>query len=278
MERVALVTEIETLGAENLTPLDVNSPVARYRQISNQLAELILDVHPGARLPSEFDIVARLGVSRATATQALRDLEQRGLVYRRQGRGTFAADSDRAIRSNQAATLPSFSEDLRAAGRTTHERVIAFDKVGAPAEVAAALAIDRDDEVWRIERVIVGDGEPVVHVLSWLPCTVFASLTPSAIEKSSLYEELQTASGTPGRPSVADEEWSAAAAPPAIARLLELRTGVPVMRVVRTAYLGDRTPAEFVVSYVRGETFSVSIHIDSARDRSRVLSHVSASQ
>jgi GntR family transcriptional regulator len=267
---------IESLAVDALGPLDPDSPVARYRQISNQLAALIADERAGVRLPSEFDLVAHLGVSRATATQALRDLEHRGLVYRRQGRGTFVADADRAIRSNRAASLPSFSEDLRAAGRTTRERVIAIENVEAPADVAASLAISAGDAVWRIERIIVGDGEPVVHVLSWLPAALFEPLDATEIENSSLYEQLRTTTGTAGRPSIADEQWSAASAPPDTARLLELSKGTPVMRVVRTAYLSDQTPAEFVVSYVRGETFAVSIHIDSGRDLSRVLSQMAA--
>ena len=267
------MTKREPLPANELRQLDQASPVAKYRQISNQLAALILDKQPGARLPSEFDLVARLGVSRATATQALRDLEQMGLVVRRQGRGTFVADTDRAIRSDRASHLPSFSEDLRAAGRTTRERVIAFQSTAAPADVAAALDISVGEPVWQIERTIVSDGEPVVHVKSWLPFTLFEPLNRTQIQNSSLYEQLRTTAGVPARPTIADEHWSAASAPEETAPLLELARGAPVMRVVRTAYLSDHTPAEFAVSYVRGETFSVSIHIDAGNDLSPVLTH-----
>jgi GntR family transcriptional regulator len=265
------------LGAELLHPIDPASPVPRYRQISDQIATLVLDVRPGVRLPSEYEIVSRLGVSRATATQALRDLEQRGLVYRRQGRGTFVADTDRAIRTNQPGILPSFSEDLRKAGRSTRERVIALEIVPARDEVASALNVLDGDDVWRVERVIVSDDEPVVHVTSWLPCAVFSTLTRAAIEASSLYEQLATIDGSPGRPCFADEHWSAAPAPTTTAPLLELAPGMPVMRVVRTAYLHDQTPAEYVISYVRGETFAVSIRIDSHNHGGRVLSQLAAS-
>ena len=271
------MTDEEGLGAELLQPIDPASPVTRYKQISDQIASLILDVRPGVRLPSEFEIVSRLGVSRATATQALRDLEQRGLVYRRQGRGTFVADTDRAIRTNQPGILPSFSEDLRKAGRVTRERVIALEIVPAPDEVASALGLLTGEDVWRVERVIVSDDEPVVHVTSWLPCSVFSTLTRSAIEESSLYEQLATVNGSPGRPCFADEHWSAASAPATTAPLLELATDMPVMRVVRTAYLHDQTPAEYVISYVRGETFAVSIHIDAHNHGGRVLSQLAAS-
>jgi len=260
-----------SLPVEALAMLDPNSPIARYRQISDQLARLMQDVRPGLRLPSEHELVRHLGVSRATATQALRDLEQRGLVYRRQGRGTFVADTDRAIRSNASGTLPSFSEDLRKAGKSTRERVIAVGVVAAPSDVSSALGLPAEEPVWRIERVIVSDDEPVVHLTSWLPVATFPTLDPVAIESTSLYEQLESAPDSPGRPCFADEHWSAASAPVGTAPLLEIPRDVPVMRVLRTAYLADQTPAEFVISYVRGETFAVFMRIGAHSQGGRVL-------
>jgi len=259
------------LSAEVLMDLDPESPVSRYRQIADQLATAILDQRPGVRLPSEFEIVNRLGVSRATATQALRDLEQRGLVTRRQGRGTFVAEDDRAIRSNRPGILPSFSEDLRAAGRTTRERVIALEILGAPAEVSTALDIAVGEDVWCLERIIVSDDQPVVHLTSWLPCSIVPALSRTAIEATSLYDQLATLEGSPGRPCSADERWSAATAPSATAARLEVPRHAPVMRVVRTAYLHDERTLEYVISYVRGESFAVSMHIDAHQHRNRVL-------
>jgi GntR family transcriptional regulator len=268
-------TDDSSLPVTSLTALDPDSAIPRYRQISDQLARLVQDMRPGLRLPSEHELMRHLGVSRATATQALRDLEQRGLVHRRQGRGTFVADIDRAIRSNASSTLPSFSEDLRKAGRSTSERVIAINRMTAPYDVASTLGLSETDSVWRIERVIVSDGEPVVHLTSWLPVAVFPALDSSSIEASSLYEQLERTPGSPGRPCFADEHWSAASAPKATAALLEIPSNVPVMRVLRTAYLADQSPAEFVISYVRGETFAVFMRIGGDRSTAgRVLEHV----
>ena len=260
------------ISVDAIQPLDKDSAVARYRQISDQLASLMQDSRPGSRLPSEHEIVHRLGVSRATATQALRDLEKRGLVYRRQGRGTFVADTDRAIRSNRSGTLPSFSEDLRKSGKTTNERVISFEAVAAPADIATTLRLGGDDLAWRVERVIVSNGEPVLT--SWIPQRNAPALDPAAIESSSLYEQLSTTEGSAGRPCSADEQWSAASAPADIAALLEVPRAVPVMRVTRTAYHHDQSPAEYVVSYVRGETFAVSISIDAHQHSGRVLNQL----
>jgi GntR family transcriptional regulator len=251
----------EALPVTLLQPPSAATGVPRYRQIADQLAELIMRAGPGLRLPSEHEIARHLGVSRATAIQALRELEQRGLVLRIQGRGSFTADARRAIRSATSGPLPSFSEDLRHAGRITHERVLSCETKPPPPEVSAALLLDDQTAAWRVVRVIVSDDHPVVHVTSWLPGSLYPELDAAAIASGSLYQYLEATYGPGGRPSSADEQWSAQAATRPIARTLEIRSGSPVMHVQRVAYLEDGTPAEHSDSYVRGETFVVSFHV-----------------
>ena len=265
------MTGIEVAGLEQLDPA---AGPPRYRQIADRLAAKIQDARPGVRLPSEHELVRHFGVSRATATQALRELEQRGLVSRRQGRGTFVADPERAVRSNPTESLPSFSDDLRRAGHATAERVLAAEQLPCPSDVAGPLGVARGDQVWRVERVIVSDGEPVVHLCSWLPVSLYPSMDVEQIERTSLYEYLLQLVGPDGRPRTADEQWSAARPPADTARHLQLARNAPVMRVLRTAYLPDGRPAEFVHSHVRGESFAVAIRIGSDASGKRVLEQV----
>lgn len=52
-------------------------------------------LRPGDRLPPERYLAAALDVSRGTVREALKELELKGLVVRRQGMGTIVADADR---------------------------------------------------------------------------------------------------------------------------------------------------------------------------------------
>ncbi len=49
---------------------------------------------PGARLPSEAELVRKFKVSRMTVVKAIQQLQQEGLVERRVGSGSFASGSD----------------------------------------------------------------------------------------------------------------------------------------------------------------------------------------
>ena len=66
-----------------------------YEQVVLQLQQEILSgqIAPGARLPTERDLAAQFGVSRASIREALSVLQSRGLIESRQGGGTTVSAS-----------------------------------------------------------------------------------------------------------------------------------------------------------------------------------------
>jgi GntR family uxuAB operon transcriptional repressor len=72
-------------------PLQAVEPRRLYRQIADQISELIAsgEFPPGARLPAERELATSLGVSRASVREAIISLEMGGLVEVRVGTGIF---------------------------------------------------------------------------------------------------------------------------------------------------------------------------------------------
>jgi GntR family transcriptional regulator, transcriptional repressor for pyruvate dehydrogenase complex len=94
-------------------------PVGPARKLTHEIAERIAGeilsgkLIPGARLPTEQEMVAAMGVSRTVVREAVAALRAEGLVRTRQGAGAFVAD-DAGRRPFRLALggLPSIAEAL----------------------------------------------------------------------------------------------------------------------------------------------------------------------
>nr|WP_314629633.1 GntR family transcriptional regulator [uncultured Noviherbaspirillum sp.] len=78
-----------------------------YKAVSAEIERIIVsgELEPGAPLPTEAELAQQFGVNRSTLREAIRQVEQEGLVERREGRRLFVAlpglidFAPRAIRS-----------------------------------------------------------------------------------------------------------------------------------------------------------------------------------
>jgi len=86
--------------------------------VARQLEQRILEgaLKAGDRLPAERELALELGVSRPCLREAIQKLASRGLLYSRQGGGTFVADQlNEAMASPWAQMLeshPALNDDL----------------------------------------------------------------------------------------------------------------------------------------------------------------------
>lgn len=77
----------------------------RYLSLADTLRKEINDGtrRPGDRLPTQSELVARFGVSRATVNRAFEVLRDQGLIESRQGSGTFVTRGERSIPAQTGA-------------------------------------------------------------------------------------------------------------------------------------------------------------------------------
>lgn len=83
--------------------LDVSSGISLYHQIASIISEKISgnEFPPGTKLPPERDLATILKVSRTTAINAYRLLEQQGLVRTRVGSGTYVTEQPAAEKQKE---------------------------------------------------------------------------------------------------------------------------------------------------------------------------------
>ncbi|MGE4545231.1 MAG: GntR family transcriptional regulator [Pedobacter sp.] len=163
--------------------LNPESPIPLYHQLAEQLSEQIRngELTPGARIPSEHQLVAKYGIGRPTVRQALDSLVRQGLLCRRRGSGTFVCEPVQEI--------DLFSLDGTRA---------AFHKKGLMADTCIRAAIqlklveDTQDnpfsgrQAYFLSRLTSLDGKPVLLEDLYLHPQLFAGIDKLDLTDGSL--------------------------------------------------------------------------------------------
>ncbi|MGE5674140.1 MAG: GntR family transcriptional regulator [Mycobacterium leprae] len=216
-------------------PVDRSSPIPLHHQLRAILQRQILSGTwvPNDMIPPEAELVEQYGVSRITVRQALAALVAEGLLYRRQGKGTFVAP---ARISESLDTLMGFAESLRLQGHAPEISVLSLEKAAATADIADALHLPEGEPVLIIERLIKVMGEPLLWDRSYLAAALEPAPDRAALERQTMLEWLES---TGLRISEATQTMSARLVSEEEAAVLEIAPGNPVMIIHRTVSSGS---------------------------------------
>jgi len=223
--------------------------IPAYAQIEDRIAERIVSggLEVGRRLPAERDLAEALGISRTTVRQAFTALQQRGLIERGVGRGTFVAAPKVA---HDRTRVAGFTEQLDRAGVEPSAEVIHAAVEAADEGVAAALALDPGARVTHVRRVRSGAGVPLTLETFWVPETIAPDLHEADLT-GSLYTLLGARYAAAPVSSV--ESLEPVLAHDHEAALLEVPEGSPLMRVERIARNAAGVPVEYARDLHRGD-------------------------
>jgi DNA-binding GntR family transcriptional regulator len=190
----------------------------------------------GSRLDGEISLAGQLGISRPTMREAIKRLVEKGLLIRRRGIGTIVAP--RPVR--RAVALTSLYDDLKEAGREPKTRVLSFEEVPCPPEIADQLGIPASTPVLRFERLRVAGQDPIALMKNFVPADLLG-MESDGLERVGLYELMREGGITP---HVANQAIGARKAGAEEAELLEIEPGDPVLTMSRVAYDTNGRPIE----------------------------------
>ena len=203
---------------------------------------------PGTRLPPERELCRTLDVSRSTLRLALAELEDRGLVTRHQGRGTFVA---RPRVPADVGSYFSLRDALRARGIRLETRVLEVAVIGAPRSVAQDLGLLPGESVVRIDRMRGTEGEPLVLDTAHLPAARFPGLEARDLATRSLYAILREDYDC--RVATAEETLEPVILTPSECGLLGLPTNAPALLIRRITRDRDDAIVELATALLRGD-------------------------
>lgn len=144
-----------------------------YLQAEEALNRMIHDgtYGPGDRLPPEPELAEQLGISRATLREALRSFEDRGLITRRRGKGTFVNTPKPVIESG-LERLESLDSLARRMGLVCTTENLEIEEQTASEDVAAKLDISPGSPIIAVGRTKATNAIPVAYMYDVLPADV----------------------------------------------------------------------------------------------------------
>jgi GntR family transcriptional regulator len=227
----------------------------RYQEIADIVRSRVQSgaYAAGRLLPSESELSGEFDASRVTIRRALEVLRDEGLVDARQGFGWFVATEPVRQTLGRLATIEAHMAE---SGIRPQRKVLEFAFVTARGKPRQVLGVD---QVLRVKRLNLADGEPFAVVTVWCPADLAQDFSKSDVERRPFYELLS--SNVRG----ATQTIGARAASADDAALLGVPVGSPVLHCERRTmdaagrtvllsefvFPGHRT--EFVVELTQAE-------------------------
>lgn len=252
---------------------DKSAEKPRYQQLADELRARILSgqLAGATSFPTESALCTEYGVSRFTVREALRRLQNEGLIARRRGSGTVVQPA--AARGGALhQPLSNVGEILQYARDTR----IAYDHLGLqsmPKAIAVQIAMPVSDKWYRFRGVRrqVTDGQPIALTEAY----VIAELAPAVAEilppadaadqtinpgANTLFQFISNAAGL--SMSRVTQDIQAVPASAEVASALDIPRRSACLRILRCYHDQDGRMFEMSVSHHPGDRFAYSMHID----------------
>jgi GntR family transcriptional regulator len=230
------------------------SKLPLYYQLYEILRGDILDGkwQPGDMLPPESELVEQYQLSRTTVRQVLDMLVNEGLITRQRGRGTFVAHP---TLEQGLIRIISFTEDMRHRGLKPGTVILFSELIPATKDIAQALEIEPDEQLARLDRLRLAEGEPLSIEESHLVHRSCPGVLEGDYVSTSLREALERDHGI--RIVRAKQVIRAISAPANLARLLSIPSKAPLLYIERISYSQHNVPVEFLRIYYRADRYSL---------------------
>ena len=146
-------------------------------KITDDLLQLIIGgkYKENDRLPSENELAIHYKVPRFNVRNAFLKLEDMGYIYSKQGKGRFLKPKKHQLKLNLAGNR-SFSEEMRQAGHDLETQNLGYVKVPYDEKIYSKLQVARCDEVIKISRLHIVDGQPTALHISYVSKSVFPKI------------------------------------------------------------------------------------------------------
>lgn len=235
----------------NTKDIDKQSRLPLYFQLEELIKKAITtgELKPGDMIPTEWEIIDYFKLSRTTVRQALSDLVNENLLYRKKGIGTFV--SKPKIDLQYMGNMVSYNEQISSMGLTPSTKVLKFEVIAADEFLAREMGLSNGDKVIELVRLRFADEEPIAVVQSYLPYDLCNYILDVDMENNSLYQILSSQKNT--TVVLVERVVEAKIVSREDGKLLNVEKGFPVQSFLNKAFNEEGRVLEYCSSRYRGD-------------------------
>jgi GntR family transcriptional regulator len=249
-----LVRPPALLNPKESTPL--------YKQLLDVVRRQIEEgkIKPNQPIPSERSLCKEYRISRITVRQSISELINEGLLYKKQGKGTFVCPK----KVNQGLVrFVSFARTVLELGLKPTTKILGDGVLPADVQIAKLLDIPLTSQILKLSLLGMGDHEPLVLYESYFPLALGKKISMEATrwERKRLPFSTYDLYGktTSVSPRFLVQTFEAMTADDRLAFTMKVKKGAPIFMITSIFQTADHRPLEFRTALYRGDRYKFHI-------------------
>ncbi|WP_036487957.1 GntR family transcriptional regulator [Myxosarcina sp. GI1] len=210
---------------------------------------------PGAKLPSESQLIEEFQASRITIRRAVANLVKQGLVVTHQGKGVFVTERRKVVYT-LSNPLTFLEDDLKRQQIELKLKTVVFEPVTVSEEVQKILQLPKDEPIAYLQKkILLADGVPGCVDITYILPNIGKRLAPQ-LKQNMTFPILEQNNIAIERVEAVIECTNANLE---LSEYLEVPLGHPLLVYRHTAYTANDRPIVHGESISRGDRFCYAI-------------------
>lgn len=229
----------------------------RYEQIAEMLEKKIRDGEweIGQKLPGELELAKEYHVGRSTIRETLNILQQKGMIDKRHGSGTYVKENKQRL-ENQILFLSSTGQMIESAGYYAGSVFYGVSHETPDLVFAEKLKLSGQDKIVVMNRERTANGVPVVFSYNVFPEKLVGSMFDEGLN-GSIFQLLEEQCGV--RIAYADTQLKGVDSNNTWDEQALVYLGGPVVLLEQLHMSEDGRPVLFSFDYIRTDIVSLSL-------------------
>lgn len=233
----------------------MSEPAPLYEMVKHHITDGIAvgTYAPGAKLPSESELVGRFSVSRMTVNRALRELTRDGVIFRIQGVGSFVSEGHASTSLVEVRDIRDVIAERDAAYSCL---VLECERISASPEIAELFSLESGVQLLHVVLVHFENGLPLQLERRYVRGDFAPQFLEQDFTTQSVYRYLHDIA-----PVSELEHIAEAALPDQFEQEnLDLEGHQPVMRIRRRTWVGRKVVTLGYFSHP-GDRYRVTVRV-----------------